>query len=170
MNENNKDLETEYDSLKDVIEFQKNMYNPGYYVGTGKIPPTVSVPGNATPAVVLCFFATILFLSFGLFLFFSDVNVTSLGLIESALGNKIFALIIMIVIALFFLILGFSYLRKAKKYYREKAALKNEQVDDTVEDKIWQRTCPKCGKSHDIDYPKCPNCKFDYHDENVRFM
>ena len=23
-------------------------------------------------------------------------------------------------------------------------------------------TCPKCGKSHDIDYPKCPNCKYNY--------
>ena len=36
------------------------------------------------------------------------------------------------------------------------------EIDKTVEDGIWQRTCPKCGKSHDIDYPKCPNCKHNY--------
>ena len=44
----------------------------------------------------------------------------------------------------------------------EKKKLKNEEIDETVEDEIWQRTCPKCGKSHDIDYPKCPNCKYNY--------
>ncbi len=26
-----------------------------------------------------------------------------------------------------------------------------------------QRTCPKCGHTHDFDYPKCPHCKFDYY-------
>ena len=27
---------------------------------------------------------------------------------------------------------------------------------------IQQVKCPKCGKLHDIDYPKCPFCKFSY--------
>ncbi len=27
---------------------------------------------------------------------------------------------------------------------------------------IAQTKCPKCGKSHDIDYPKCPFCKCEY--------
>ena len=161
MNENYKDCE-EYDSIKDVIEFQNNIFNPGHYVGTGKVPPTVSAPGNATPWAVVCFFAAVLFLGLGLFLFFSDVNVTSFGLIESDMANKIIVLIMMLVISLFSLIFGFAYLKKAKKYYRKKAALENEQIDKTVEDRIWQRTCPKCGKSHDIDYPKCPNCGFNY--------
>ena len=89
MNEDNKDRETEYDSLKDVIEFQNNMFNPGHYIGTGKVPPTVTAPGNATPLAVTCFLAALIFLAFGLFLFFSDVNVTSSGLIESAIANKI---------------------------------------------------------------------------------
>lgn len=161
MNENNKDCE-EYDSLKDVIEFQNNMFNPGHYIGTGKVPPTVSAPGKAMPLAVVSFFAAVLFLAFGLFLFFSDVNVTSIGLIESDMANKIIVLIMMLVISLFFLVFGFVYLKKAKKYYRKKAALENEPIDDTVQDKMWQRTCPKCGQSHDIDYPKCPNCKFNY--------
>ena len=64
--------------------------------------------------------------------------------------------------SLFFLFFGFVYLKKAKRYRIEKAALKNKAVDETAEDKLWQRTCPKCGLSHDIDYPKCPNCKYDY--------
>ena len=161
MNENNKDCE-EYDSLKDVIEFQNNMFNPGHYIGTGKVPPTVSAPGNAMPLAVGNFFAAVLFLAFGLFLFFSDVNVTFFGLIKSDMINKIIVLSIMLVISLFSFILGFVYLKKAKKYYRNKTTLQNEQIDKTVQDKIWQRTCPKCGQSHDIDYPKCPNCKFNY--------
>lgn len=162
MNENNNDYEQEYDSFKDVVEFQNNMYNPGHYIGTGRVPPTVSAPGNATPLAIMCFFVGALFLAFGLFLFFSDVNVTSSGLVESPMANKIIALIIMLAISLFLLFIGFVYLKKAKKYYRDKAELENEQIDETVEDKILQRTCPKCGKSHDIDYPKCPYCKFNY--------
>lgn len=164
MNEDNKDRETEYDSLKDVIEFQNNMFNPGHYIGTGKVPPTVTAPGNATPLAVTCFLTALIFLAFGLFLFFSDVNVTSSGLIESAMANKIIILIIMLALSLLSLVFGFAYLKKAKKYYKEKNALKNEQIDETAKDEIWQRTCPKCGKSHDIDYPKCPNCKFNYHE------
>lgn len=162
MNDSNKDSIQEYDSLKDVIEFQNNMFNPGYYVGTGKVPPTVSAPGNAAPLAVSCFIASAFFMALGLFLFFSDVIVVSSGLIESPLANKIIAFIIMSVISLFFLYFGFVYLKKAKRYYREKKAIENEPVDETVKDKIWQRICPKCGISHDIDYPKCPNCKFNY--------
>ena len=161
MNQNN-NFEQEYDSLKDVAEFQNNMYNPGHYIGTGKVLPTVSAPGNATPLAVMCFFAAILFGAFGVFLFSSDIRITSSGLIESDIANKIIVLIIMLAISLFFLFLGFAYLKKAMRYYREKAKMEDEEIDETQEDKIWQRTCPKCGTHHDIDYPKCPNCKFNY--------
>lgn len=162
MNKDNDTFEQEYDSLKDVAEFQNNMFNPGHYIGTGRVPPTVSAPGNAMPLAIMCFFATVLFLIFGLFLFFSDVNITSMGLVESAVANKIIILIIMIGISLFFLFLGFGYLKKAKRYYKEKNALDSEEIVESGEDQIWQRTCPKCGVSHDIDYPKCPNCKYNY--------
>lgn len=30
-------------------------------------------------------------------------------------------------------------------------------------DKIEQISCPHCGKTHDIDYPKCPFCKYKYY-------
>lgn len=162
MNKDNNAFEQEYDSLKDVTEFQNNMYNPGHYVGTGKVPPTVSAPGNATPLAIMCFFAAILFGVFGLFLFSSDIRITSSGLIESDIANKIIVLIIMLAISLFFLLLGFGYLKKAKRYYKEKNVLETEEVFESGEDQIWQRTCPKCGNSHDIDYPKCPKCNFNY--------
>ena len=101
-------------------------------------------------------------LQVGLFLLFSDVNITSMSLIESAVANKIIVLIIMIGLSLFFLLLGFGYLKKAKRYYKGKIALESEEIVESGEDHIWQRTCPKCGNSHDIDYPKCPKCNFNY--------
>ncbi len=36
------------------------------------------------------------------------------------------------------------------------------QSNNTSSDGIAQTKCPKCGKSHDIDCPKCPFCKYDY--------
>ena len=29
-------------------------------------------------------------------------------------------------------------------------------------DALPQKQCPRCGKLHDFDYPKCPFCKYDY--------
>lgn len=26
-----------------------------------------------------------------------------------------------------------------------------------------QKECPRCGKTHDFDFPRCPYCKFDYY-------
>ncbi len=30
-------------------------------------------------------------------------------------------------------------------------------------EELPQRECPKCGKKHDFDYPKCPFCKYEYY-------
>ena len=30
------------------------------------------------------------------------------------------------------------------------------------EDRIPQVQCPRCKRMHDMDYPKCPFCKYDY--------
>lgn len=30
------------------------------------------------------------------------------------------------------------------------------------DDRLPQRSCPKCGKKHDFDFPKCPHCGHDY--------
>ena len=162
MSENNNEFEKEYDSFKDVAEFQNNMFNPGHYIGTGKVSPTISAPGNAAPMAEFCFITSIGIFAFGLWLFFSDVQVVSSGLIESPLINKIIVLIIMSAISVFFLLMALGYTRKAKRYRRAKAAIENEETDESGNDTIWQRTCPKCGKTHDIDYPKCPNCGYNY--------
>lgn len=148
-----------YDSFDDVVEFQNNALNPGHYIGTGRVPTTVSAPGNATPMVIMYFIASAVFLAFGLLLFFSDINFTSSGVIDSPLANKIITLIIFGVIALICLILAFAYLRKAKRYHKQKKAITK---DHTEEDEDWQLTCPKCGKSHSVEYSQCPHCHFDY--------
>lgn len=31
------------------------------------------------------------------------------------------------------------------------------------EKELPQKKCPKCGRSHDFDYPKCPYCQYDYY-------
>lgn len=34
------------------------------------------------------------------------------------------------------------------------------------EEQIAQVECPQCGKSHDMDYPKCPFCSYDYREND----
>lgn len=46
------------------------------------------------------------------------------------------------------------------EFYQTK--LDHENLEDQ-EDQIAQIKCPNCGKTHDIDYPKCPFCKYDYY-------
>jgi rubrerythrin len=36
---------------------------------------------------------------------------------------------------------------------------------EQVEDQIDQIECPNCGETHDMDYPKCPFCKYNYYSE-----
>lgn len=38
---------------------------------------------------------------------------------------------------------------------------KTDPFDSSI-DSIAQTKCPSCGEVHDIDYPKCPNCRYDY--------
>ncbi len=161
MSDDNRDFEQEYDSFKEIAEFQNNMFNPGHYIGTGKVPPTVSAPGNAMPLAVTSFITAALILAFGLFLFFSNVNVIT-GITESPIINKIIALVSMAAISAFVTFIGIAYLKKAKKYYKAKNKMEQETVDEEIIDELWQRTCPNCNHSHDIDYPKCPNCNHNY--------
>lgn len=166
MDQEKNKCEQSYDSFEEVAEFQRNMYNPGHYIGTGKVSPVVSAPGNATPLAVLCFVAAVLFGTLGFGLLFSDVTVTSSGVIESPKVNTIIALVIMLSFSLLFLLLGFAYLRKAVNYHKRKKKMEHEPIVETMEDQIWQHTCPQCGETHDMDYPRCPHCKFDYRDKH----
>jgi rubrerythrin len=38
----------------------------------------------------------------------------------------------------------------------------NFDGDDEDGKNITQVTCPNCGRTHDMDYPKCPYCKHRY--------
>ena len=163
MNDNNKEFGNEYNSLKEVIGFQDDTYDSEHYADTDNMPFSTLSPRRAMFEAVIGFIGSGLILAAGLYMFFSDdVHVTSLGLIESDIVNKLIMLIIMLVISSFFFFVSVAYLKKAKKRHRKKGTIGNENFDDTLECEILQQTCPKCGKSHDFDYPKCPYCKYDY--------
>ena len=34
---------------------------------------------------------------------------------------------------------------------------------DSTAECLPQKQCPKCGKRHDFDYPKCPFCQYNYY-------
>lgn len=36
-------------------------------------------------------------------------------------------------------------------------------VAEELEAELPQKECPKCGKKHDFDYPKCPFCGYEYY-------
>ena len=127
MKKDNKDFERDHDSLKDIQEYQEHMYDPGYYIGTGRVPPTVSAPGNAKPAAVLCLLAAVLFLVLGFLLLFSNVRVASSGLIESDITNKLVGFVILLVLSLFFLLLSLGYFRKYRRYRMAKKSVKSRK-------------------------------------------
>lgn len=38
----------------------------------------------------------------------------------------------------------------------------DDSTEDSTGDNLPQAKCPKCGRQHDFDYPKCPNCNYNY--------
>jgi len=117
---------------------------------------------NGTSGIVLSAVACLFFLAFGFILFFADVNVTTFEFIDSPIVNKSITLVVMLLISLFFLRLTYVYIKETKAYYKEKAEFESEGADEETNDETPQRICPQCGKEHDIDYPKCPYCKYIY--------
>jgi rubrerythrin len=41
-----------------------------------------------------------------------------------------------------------------------------QTAENTLISDIAQKKCPSCGKTCDLDYPKCPYCKFDLSSES----
>ncbi len=39
-----------------------------------------------------------------------------------------------------------------------------EKKPGVIDESLPQRQCPRCGKSHDFDYPQCPFCEYSYQD------
>lgn len=151
-----------------MIEYQNNQFNPGYYIGTGKVPTHVKASGNPLPLAIWMFIqATGLIAFYCLIiklLFFptSGQHYTFTGV--SPLLD--FVIITVAFLALTFICIWFGvvYAKKAKAYLLRKKKLGEEEARNPVQgdDQIWQRTCPKCGKKHDIDYPRCPYCHHSY--------
>ena len=110
--------ENEQNSLKELSEYQNNMFNPGYYIGTGKVPPIVSATGNPLPLAIGHFATAILMLAFGLRLVFGDDSITPE--IKPAIICKLAVAIVFLGLTSFCVLLGFRYVKKAKKYYKEK--------------------------------------------------
>lgn len=131
---------------------------------TGENLPVTEPPrsGKAKVMAVFCFLAAAIFLAMGLFLFFGNIRVTSMGMIKSPVINKLMALVTFILLSLLFVLLGVNYVKESKEQKGQELELENRETDDGIEDKLWQRTCPDCKERHDIDYPKCPNCNHDY--------
>lgn len=106
-------------SVEDFAEIQKHMMDPGYYVGTGRVRPHVSAPGNPKPLGILYIIGAGFFFALGLILIFSDGRVASSGRIES--------LIMLNGLALFCLIMGLAYFRKAKKRTQQARSAKRKK-------------------------------------------
>ncbi len=162
MTENNKNLKNENDSLQDVAQIQCNDEEVHC---TDEIQPIVTVSGNGNPIpmVVMSFLISAALFVFACLVFFSDMRVT-FGTIPSSMITKAIASVTFLAISLFFLWFGIYFVKEARIYYQEKREFESKPIDETVEDEILQRICPKCGHSHDMDYPKCPNCKYNYFD------
>lgn len=159
----------EQNHIEEMIEYQNNQFNPGYYVGTGKTPPAIKASGNAMPVAIWMFIqaaGSFIFYCFLIkILFLSNSTYSVVAFTE---GSPLFNFIVISVVFLFFTFVsiwfGIIYLKKAKLYQVQKKELeKLDSLDDVAgENQIEQRICPECGKKHDIDYPKCPYCKHSY--------
>ena len=163
MNENNENYQNEYDSWQDDPELQ---YHTEQDLGADNDENDILKCENINPmpVVIGCFVCAAFFLVIGVYSLFCNSNNTSLKLAEifSPDANPIF--VVFSVMALFSLLVGLPFLRRVKTYHREQKEMESEMgvIDETVEEKIMQRTCPRCGDSHDMDYPQCPKCKYRF--------
>lgn len=128
---------------------------------TDEIELLVAGRGNPIPEIVVSFLGGAFFFLFGLFLLLGDIRISP-ELFGSQTASKIIAFVIMLLISCFYLLYAIALCKRAKIYYCKKREFENCPVDETVEDKIKQRTCPRCGDIHDIDYPQCPKCRFKF--------
>ena len=144
-----------------VILKENNDYLQNYSVYNDEIEPLESGNGNPLPAIIFSFLGAAVFLLFGFLLLLSDIAVKP-EIFGSQIASKIFVFLIMFVISLFFLFYSIGLFKRLKIYNRQKRELENYPLDEIIKDKLEQRTCPKCGHVHDIDYPKCPKCGFSF--------
>ena len=125
-----KNQEQDHDYIKDMVEHQKNQLNPGYYVGTGRIPPLVRAPGNALPLAIFTLIQAIGLAAFYFLAFFdSDIISKNSSLLSDFIVTTIF-FIIAVLLSLWFSIICF---RKAKLQRLRKKQLEALDLEDTDE-------------------------------------
>ena len=84
----------------------------------------ITVQGNTMPMAITSFFVAAVCLTFGFILLFGEIKVTSFGLVESPIANKVIAFVIMLLIALFFIVVGFGFLRTTRFWFKFKKRIK----------------------------------------------
>jgi len=84
----------------------------------------ITVQGNSMPIAITSFFLAAVCLTFSLILLFGEIKVTSFGLVESSIANKVIAFVIMMLIALFFIVVGFGFLRTTRFWRKFKKRIK----------------------------------------------
>lgn len=55
MSKKYKTKQKKQDYIDEMIEYQNNQFNPGYYVGTGKMPFPMKTSGNTMPFAIWMF-------------------------------------------------------------------------------------------------------------------
>ena len=86
--------------------------------------PDITGQGNTMPMAITSFFVAAVCLTFGFILLLGEIKVTSYGLVESPIANKVIAFVTMLVIALFFIAVGFGFLRTTRFWRKFKKRIK----------------------------------------------
>ena len=88
--------------------------------------PDFTGQGNAMPMAITSFFLAAVFLTFGFILLFGEIEVTSSGLVESPMVNKVIAFVIMLLIALFLIVVGFGFFKTTRFWHKFKKRIKKQ--------------------------------------------
>ena len=88
--------------------------------------PDLTGQGNAMPMAITSFFIAVVFLTFGFILLFGEIEVTSSGLVESPIVNKVIAFVIMLLIALFLIVVGFGFFKTTRFWHKFKKRIKKQ--------------------------------------------
>ena len=79
-------------------------------------------------------------------------------------GGIIMYVVLFIVLGIISYVILYFVIKAAVRDGIVEARNINNPTENIVDDgtNISQVICPTCGTLHDMDYPKCPNCKHSY--------
>jgi hypothetical protein len=107
------DMKHEKNHMDDLQEWQENQFNPGYYVGNGKIPPYIKAEGNPILASIPFFVGGLgMFAGFVLLIIFRKNCFLDPSDYSTQIIAYVFALIITFCFSALFILAGINYIRK----------------------------------------------------------